>query len=186
MAPLAMIDGALRHLGLLRTGPTSAAGTLMRLLERGEPLGRSLRAAGPALASAAVTDALRRFESGAVALFIVEVRDSLRRQLYEAGVELHATDEQPLARVLTLVAARLDDDTFIQHLVNATLEATDLYSEALPFEPRRRSLKRLEAAVGDVLLRSLCVLLTRSEAAHTVNHGLLPQLSWPPSTVARG
>lgn len=181
-----MIDGALRHLGLLRTGPSSAAGVLMQFLERGEPLGRALRTAGPALASAAVTDALRRFESGAVALFIVELRDSLRRQLYEAGVELHAADEQPLARVLTLVAARLDDDTFIQHLVNAVLAATDLYSEALPFEPRRKTLRRVEAAVSDVFLRSLCVLLTRSEAAHTVNRGLVPQLSWPPSSVVRG
>ncbi len=186
MAPLLALGTALRQLRLFRPGPTTASPALVEALDHELPLGGALRAASPALARAAVTDAARRFDSGAVALLIVDVRDALRRQLHDAALVLQARGEHALAQSLAVAVQRLDEDTFAQHLVNAVLAATELYTEAQPFEPSRRALAKVEAALAELLERSLCVLLTRSDAARTCRNGTLPVFSWPPSTVVRG
>lgn len=183
MAPLFVLGSALRS---LRPVPATAAPALVRALEREAPLGRAFREVSPALARVAVRAAARRFDSGAVALLIVDVKDTLRQQLYDAALALQARGELALAHSLASVVQRLDDDTFAQHLVNAVLQATDLYTEAQVFEPGVVALRRIEDAVVVLLERSLCVLLTRNEAARTVKTAEAPVFSWPPSSVVRG
>lgn len=184
MAPLFVLGSALRQ---LRPAPTTAAPALVASLGREAPLGRALREVGPTLARVAVREAARGFDSGAVALLIVDVRDSLGRQLYDAALALQAKGELALAHAVASAVQRLEDDTFSQHLVNAVLEATGLYTEAQPFERGVVALRRVEDAVTALLERSLCVLLTRNEAARTVRSAAeAPVFSWPPSTVVRG
>src|SRR6478672_8649714 len=66
--------------------------------------------------------------SGMLAEFIVDVKDSLRRQLLEASVSVQ---DAPVGTALRSMAKAVNDDTFVQHLINALLKATDLYVESM-------------------------------------------------------
>lgn len=182
----ALLDGYLLRAWLAGPARDTAAPTLLAALGAEASLGAALRASGPALAKVAVREAARRFDSGAVALLIADVRDSLRRQLVSAARTLDGRGERALALSLGAVARRLNEDTFVQHLVNAVLEACELYTEAQPLEPRLGTLRRVEAAVTALLERSLCVLLPRSDAGRMIRDGAAPAFSWPPAPIARG
>jgi hypothetical protein len=139
-------------------------------LSGGAPLGAALRASFPALARVAVKDAARRFEGGAVALFIVDLRDALASTVAGAANELERRDASTwrvLSRRLEAFAEALSGDTFVQHLVNTCLEATQLYTESMPLEPEALDVDALAAAVAALLSRSLGAVLSRAELAQT-------------------
>lgn len=141
----------------------AGARALVKSLEAGRNLGEALEDAGPLLAKVAVSEASARFEGGALALFIVEVRDSLRRQLELAG---QRSGDPLIIGALCGASTRVDGDTFVQHLVNELLRVTELYVEAQPL------LKVPEAkcavAVTELFQRSLCVLISRTDAARVL------------------
>lgn len=147
-----------------RVDPLLGVNALSASLQAGSSLGDALVKAAPALAQAAVSDAAMRFEGGALALFIVEVRDSLRAQLLETGKTVH---DAPLLGALRAMSLALDGDTFVQHLINALLEASELYTETQV--PERLDEARCTRAVAALLQRSLCVTLSRSDAARTLS-----------------
>ena len=68
-----------------------------------------------------MSEASRRFDGGAVGLFIVDVRDALGMQLSRAGV---LSQDALIRTALEQAARRVDDDTFVQHLINTLLEVT--------------------------------------------------------------
>ena len=61
------------------------------------------------------------------------------------------------------VSARVAGDTFVQHLINTLLEATELYVEAQPVV--RLDEQRCARVVGALFERSQCALISRTDAA---------------------
>ena len=143
-----------------RPSPHTGSRQLVSALHDGASLGDALQQTAALLAKVAVHEAAARFESGVLALFIVEVRDSLRRQLLEAA---RTVMDAPLATALRSAAKNVDEDTFVQHLINSILKATDLYVESMPVEYLREA--RCSREVTALFQRSLCVLISRTDAA---------------------
>ncbi len=141
-------------------GPSpDVAGVLARALRDGATVGESLAQHAPQLARVAVRRAARRFDDGPLALFIVDVRDALRRLLLEASAQVA---DVPVRTALRRAAGQVTGDTFVQHLINTLLEAHGAYSEAVVVKgvARVASAKALTA----LFERSLCVLVTRADA----------------------
>lgn len=145
----------------LRPRPDRHAGTraLVGALQAGSTLGEALQASAVALAKTSVADAADRFEGGALALFIVDVRDALKRQLGEAALSVK---DVALRQALLGAARAVDDDAFVGHLINALLQATGLYTEAQVVE--RLEARKCARAVTELFQRSLCVLVSRGDA----------------------
>ncbi|MFO0595048.1 MAG: hypothetical protein U0228_07080 [Myxococcaceae bacterium] len=143
-----------------RPDATSGARRLVGELQQGSSLGEALTEAADQLARVAVSEAAKSFEGGVLALFIVDVRDSLRRQLSQAG---GLSQDAVMRGALELASRRVDEDTFVQHLINALLEATGIYVESMLVE--RLDEAKCERAVSALFQRSLCTLVGRSDAA---------------------
>ncbi len=143
-----------------RPSPHTGSRQLVAALQDGASLGEALQRTAAMLARVSVHEAAARFEGGVLALFIVEVRDSLRRQLLEAcaGVK-----DAAMASALRSAANAVNDDTFVQHLINSLLAATDLYVESMPLVSLNES--RCSREVTALFQRSLCVLTSRSDSA---------------------
>ena len=163
MSPLTALSSLWRQ-WKPRVDPRVGVKALSTSLQAGEALGDALVKAAPSLAQAAVADAAMRFEGGALALFIVEVRDSLRAQLRETSEQVH---DAGLTGALAALSHALNGDTFVQHLVNTVLQATNLYTETQVLA--RYDEGRVEAAVEQLLRRSLCLVLNRSDAARRIS-----------------
>ena len=144
-----------------RPRPDRHAGTrtLVGALHGGSTLGEALQASAVMLAKTSVGEAAVNFDGGALALFIVDVRDALKRQLLEAAV---AVKDAPIAQALHVAAKAVDDEAFVGHLINSLLQATELYTEAQAVE--RLSEARCTRAVTELFQRSLCVLVSRGDA----------------------
>lgn len=156
---LAMLSNVWRR---VKPRPDAEAGArvLVAALQNGRSLGEALSEAAPVLARVAVSEAARTFDGGALALFIVDVRDALARQLSAAG----ALSQDSLIRTaLVQAAGRVDDDTFVQHLINTLLEANEVYVEALPVEQLRET--RSARALAELFNRALCLLISRHDGA---------------------
>lgn len=138
---------------------SAASHELAAALRSGMTLCEGLTATAPALARVAVREASDRFEGGALALFIVDVRDSLRRQLLEASAGVM---DAPMAGALRFAAHGVNGDTFVQHLINSLLGATGLYVESMPLE--RVNETGCTREVSKLFTRSLCVLVSRNDA----------------------
>lgn len=143
-----------------RPDPHSGSRQLVAALREGASLGDALQQTAALLAKTSVHEAAARFDGGVLALFIVDVRDSLRRQLLEASTELV---DAPVSTALRSAAKAVNDDTFVQHLINSLLKATDLYVESMPVQYLNETRCRRE--VTALFQRSLCVLLSRTDAA---------------------
>lgn len=161
--------------GLLPSRPVAPsvqlADELSLRLKDGGALGPALRASFPTLATLAVDAATHRFDGGAVALLIVDVRDALKTIVSQAGAELTRRDAATwgfTADRLATLAHALDGDTFVQHLINTCLEATGVYTESMPLEPDAVDAARLTAAVTELLSRSLTAVLSRAELSQAV------------------
>jgi hypothetical protein len=159
MSPLTALSTAWRQYRP-RPDPQTGSRQLVAALQDGASLGDALQQTAVALAKASVHEAAARFDGGVLALFIVDVRDSLRRQLLEASV---AVMDAPLATALRTAAKAVNDDTFVQHLINSLLTATGLYVESMPVQ--QLSEARCAREVTALFQRSLCVLLSRTDAA---------------------
>lgn len=158
---LSALSTAWRH---FRPRPDLHAGSrqLVAALHDGANLKEALERAATALAKASVHDAAARFDGGALALVIVDVRDALRRQLVEAA---SLVQDAPVSQALIGAAAAVDEEAFVGHLINAMLRATDLYTEAHALE--RLDTGRCIREVTALFERSLCVLVSRHDGART-------------------
>ncbi len=143
-----------------RPSPHTGSRQLVAALQDGACLGEALQTTATVLAKISVHEAASRFEGGVLALFIVEVRDSLRRQLLEASA---GVKDAPMASALRSAANAVNGDTFVQHLINSMLTATDLYVESMPVVSLREA--RCSREVSALFQRSLCVLISRNDAA---------------------
>ena len=143
-----------------RLEPDRGARALVDAMVAGQQLGEALTQVGPLLAKVAVSEAGKRFESGPVALFIVDVRDSLKLQLRLAG---RLSQDVTLRMALERAARKVDDDTFVQHLINAILEATGVYTESMPLD--RLDEGACEASVSKLFTRALSLLVSRHDGA---------------------
>ena len=164
-----------------RPSPQTGSRQLVGALHDGASVGEALQQSAASLAKVSVHDAAARFDGGVLALFIVDVRDSLRRQLLDAS---NTVLDAPVASALRRAAASVNDDTFVQHLINALLKATDLYVESMPLLSVREA--RCTREVTALFQRSLCVLISRTDAArccgersHRVEFIPMPQPSRP-------
>lgn len=159
MSPLTALSTVWRQ---YRPRPSLHTGTrqLVASLRDGASLGEALGLHATTLAQIAVHEAATRFEGGMLALFIVDVKDSLRRQLLEAAVSVN---DAPVGMALRNAAKAVNEDTFVQHLINALLKATDLYVESMLVESLRES--KCAREVTELFKRSLCVILSRNDAA---------------------
>lgn len=180
MSPLSALSTAWRQ---YRPRPDRQAGSreLVAALHAGASLKDALALTAAALARASVHEASARFDGGALGLFIVDVRDALKRQLLEASA---GVQDASLSHALRNAARSVNDETFVQHLINALLGATGLYVESMPVE--RLSEARCTREVTALFQRSLCVLISRTDAArrmgerrHRVDFIPLPQPSRP-------
>lgn len=160
--------------GLLPSRPVSPpvryADELSLRLADGGALGPALRASFPTLAEVAVKSAAQRFDGGAVALLIVDLRDALTSTVAGAANELVRRDSSTWSATsqrLHVLAEALAGDTFVQHLINTCLEATHVYTESMPLEPDAVDAEKLAAAVASLLSRSLSAVLSRAELAQT-------------------
>lgn len=142
--------------------PDADAGALVLVsaLRGGASLGEALASAAPVLARVAVSEAARKFDGGAVGLFIVDVRDALGMQLSRAGV---LSQDVLIRTALEQAARRVDDDTFVQHLINTLLEVTGVYVEAMPVE--RLPEAKCTRALSELFTRALCMLISRHDGA---------------------
>ncbi|MEW5742049.1 MAG: hypothetical protein AB1938_24250 [Myxococcota bacterium] len=140
-------------------------------LDAGSSMGTVLRASFPALSLSAVDAACARFEGGAVALLIVDVRDALQAITLGASKELYARGRpwRTPAECLEQLSKAISDDTFVQHLINTCLEATGIYTESMPLEPDAVDVARLTRAVTELLTRSLPAILSRAQLNQTVS-----------------
>lgn len=159
MSPLTALSTAWRQYRP-RPDPQTGSRRLVAALHEGASLGEALQQTAGVLAKISVHEAASRFEGGVLALFIVDVRDSLRRQLLEAAVLVM---DAPVASALRSAAKAVNDDTFVQHLINSLLTATGLYVESMPVQFLSET--RCTREVTALFHRSLCVLLSRSDAA---------------------
>lgn len=157
-SPLIALSTAWRQ---LRPRPDPHAGSrqLVATLQGGARLGQALQACAEVLAKTSVSDAARQFEGGALALFIVDVRDALERQLLEAA---DGVKDAPLCEALHHAARAVNDDAFVQHLINTLLAATELYVESQAVE--RLDERRCTREVTALFQRSLCVIVSRADA----------------------
>lgn len=150
--------------------PVTYAEELALRLADGATLGPALRASFPVLAELSVQAAAQRFDGGAVALLIVDVRDALAATVAGAAHELVRRDSSTwsgTSQRLHVLAEALAGDTFVQHLINTCLEATGVYTESMPLEPDAVDVEKLSAAVSTLLSRSLSAVLSRAELAQT-------------------
>ncbi len=138
---------------------TAASRELAAALRDGLTLCEALTVCSPALARVAVREASDSFDGGALALFIVDVRDSLRRQLLDASSMVM---DAPMAGALRFAAHGVKGDTFVQHLINSLLSATEIYVESMPLEAVNEA--GCTRAVTELFTRSLCVLVSRTDA----------------------
>lgn len=138
---------------------SAASHELAQSLRAGMTLCEALTATAPALARVAVREASDKFDGGALGLFIVDVRDSLKRQLIEAS---QLVMDAPMSGALRYAARGVNGDTFVQHLINSLLAATELYVESMPLQSVSES--ACTRAVSELFTRSLCVLVTRNDA----------------------
>ncbi len=159
MSPLNALSTVWRQ---YRPRPSPHTGTrqLVSSLRDGASLGEALQLNSAMLAEIAVQEAAQRFQGGMLALFIVDVKDSLRRQLIEASVSVQ---DAPVGTALRSMAKSVNDDTFVQHLINALLKATDLYVESMIVESLSEA--KCTREVSELFKRSLCVILSRNDAA---------------------
>lgn len=141
-----------------RPDATEASRALVRSLQKGASLQEALSSTSAHLARVAVSEASRRFDRAPLALFIVDVRDSLRRQLLLAGV---SSADLSMRVALEQAARRVNQDTFVQHLINTSLEATGLYTESQVLEVVDEG--RIARAVEGLFQRALCSLLTPND-----------------------
>lgn len=161
--------------GLLPSRPVSPAAQLadelsLRLRDGGA-LGPALRASFPVLGTLAVGHAVGRFEGGAVALLIVDVRDGLVSLVSSSAAELQRRDARAWAFTserLGRLALALNGDTFVQHLINTCLEATGVYTESHALERDAVDVEGLARAVTELLSRSLVAMLPRAELSQPV------------------
>ncbi|MBL8915081.1 MAG: hypothetical protein JNM17_30535 [Archangium sp.] len=146
----------------MKPRPDADAGALalVTALRNGASLGEALASSSPMLARVAVSEAAKRFDGGAVGLFIVDVRDALGFQLSRAGV---LSQDVLIRTALEQAARRVDDDTFVQHLINTLLEVTGVYVEAMPVERLHES--KCTRALSDLFTRALCLLISRHDGA---------------------
>lgn len=133
---------------------------LTRELDRGFTLGEALSRAAPALCGDAVRTAAMTFEEAPVALFIVDVRDALSRNLRAAARQV---PDVPMAHALRRAASLVKHDTFVQHLINTLLEASGAYSEVMVVRSIQQRVCR--EALTALFLRSMCTLLSRADAS---------------------
>lgn len=159
MSPLTALSSAWRQ-WRPRVDPRAGSRALVAALRSGASLAEALRRAAPMLAKVAVSEAAGRFEGGALALFIVDVRDSLCRQVLEAGAGVH---DGLLHAALRTVASNVEGETFVQHLINTTLEASAVYVESMPVEVIDEG--RCTQALTVLMHRSLCALISRTDGA---------------------
>lgn len=159
MSPLSALSTVWRQYRP-RPSPHTGSRQLVSALHDGASLGEALQLTAAVLAQISVHDAAASFEGGVLALFIVDVRDSLRRQLLEAA---STVQDAAVATALRNAARAVNEDTFVQHLINAMLKATDLYVESMPLESVRES--RCTREVTALFQRSLCVLISRTDSA---------------------
>lgn len=159
MSPLTALSTAWRQYRP-RPDPQNGSRQLVAALRDGVSLGDALQQTAATLAKTAVHEAAASFDGGVLALFIVDVRDSLRRQLLEASTTVL---DAPLASALRSAAKAVNDDTFVQHLINSLLAATDLYVESMPLQSLSEG--RCAREVTALFQRSLCVLISRTDAA---------------------
>ncbi|MGV3624524.1 MAG: hypothetical protein ACO1OB_27135 [Archangium sp.] len=145
---------------------SAASQELAQALRSGMTLCEALTATAPTLAKVAVREASDKFDGGALALFIVDVRDSLKRQLLEAS---QLVMDAPMSGALRFAARGVNGDTFVQHLINSLLAATELYVESMPLESVNES--GCTRAVSELFTRSLCVLVTRNDAIRRCGQG---------------
>lgn len=165
---LARLSQALRRLtpaALARA--VTPAEELARRLKNGELVGDALRTVFPQVAAGAAMQAKARFEGGAVALFIVDLRDALRTGLHELANGL--TQQDPgFARVaerITALANSVEGDTFVQHLINTCLSTLNVYTESHAIDASQLSNAPCAKQVGELLSRSLSSVMSRAEQA---------------------
>lgn len=180
MSPLTALSSAWRQ-WRPRVDPQTGSRALVAALHAGRSLGEALQQAAPHLARVAVSEAAGKFEGGALALFIVDVRDSLGRQLLDAG---RLVQDAALMSSLRTASNNVDGDTFVQHLINTLLASTSLYVESMAVEHLAEA--RCTRDLTALFTRSLCVLISRSDAArrtgersHRVEFVPFPQPSAP-------
>lgn len=157
---------------LAPSAATRLANQMDERLRAGEAFGAALKAVLPALAREAVEDAASRFEGGAVALFIVDLRDVLRHTLESAGRKLsrrHLGTGAFLARRMGDVSAALVDEQVEQHLINCVLSVTGLYAEAMTLELGRLDREKLAGALADVLRQLVGATLPRAQQVQTLD-----------------
>ena len=150
---------------------------LSAALDAGAAFGPALKETLPALVEASVDVASAKFDSGAVALFIVDLRDAVARRLEKAAALAGRKDGWgPWMKVRLLdVAGSLRTETVEQHLINAVLSVTGLYAEAMTLDVARVDRAELTRAVTTVLQRSLSTVFSRRELALTLERlGTLP------------
>jgi hypothetical protein len=180
MSPLTALSSAWRQ-WRPRVDARAGSRTLINALQSGMSLGEALKHAAPMLAKVAVSEAAASFDGGALALLIVDVRDSLRRQLLVAGREVQ---DASLLTALASASYHVDQETFVGHLINAMLSVTGLYVESQALDTFDEALATREVAA--LFSRSLCVLISRTDAArrmgersHRVEFIPFPQPSAP-------
>ena len=165
---------------VLRLYPLRSAMVGRRLAEAvleglgaGRPFGVTLRASLEHVVSTSVDVALLRFESGAVALFIVDLRDALVRRFERAAAVAAERADAPGGRWvrarLRSVAVALKTEMVEQHLINAVLGVTGLYAEAMTLDPSRVDRDALVRQVTTMLQQSLSTVFNRAELAVTLD-----------------
>lgn len=152
------LDRLIRAANPLRLAlPSAASRVAARVSERleaGDSLGTALRGAAELLSAEAVRDATGRFDGGAAALFIADVRDALVRTLDSTGRKLsrrHPGAGAYLGKHLSAVARALADEQVEQHLINCVLGVAGLHAEAAVLEPTRVDPKRLQRSLAEWL-----------------------------------
>jgi len=171
----ARISRLIRAVNPLRLAMPSAASKVAarmnEALEAGDSLGSALRGATELLSAEAIRDATARFEGGAAALFIADVRDALMRTLESAGRKLsrqHPIAGGYLAKNLSAVSLSLTEEQVEQHLINCILAVAGLYAEAAVLELPRVDPKRLEQSLAEWLRQLIGSVLSRRAQGQTL------------------
>jgi hypothetical protein len=162
MSPLTALTSVWRQ-WRPRVDARAGSRALINALQTGMSLGDALAFSAPMLAKVAVREAAARFEGGALALLIVDVRDSLRRQLLEAGTEVQ---DASLLTAFGSASFHVDGETFVGHLINTLLTSTGLYVESQALDSFDEA--RATRVVAALFSRSLCVLISRTDAARRI------------------
>lgn len=150
---------------------TAFADEVSLRLGAGGSLGAGLSASFPALSSLVVGQAVRRFEGGASALLIVEVLEGLKSAVGGAADELERRGAGAgVVQALRALRGRIAGDTFVQHLINTSLEALGLYTESMTLERRDVDEARLVRAVTELLSRSLPAALSATRPVQRPAH----------------